>query len=90
MVGGGIAAMHYTGMAAFEVAGTIIWDTTLVVVSILLGAAIGAAALPVGLRSSGEPPQGPDRRRSASDARDLQPSLHGNGRRLDHSRPDAS
>ena len=52
MVGGGIAAMHYTGMAAFEVAGTIIWDTTLVAVSILLGAAIGAAALPVGLRSS--------------------------------------
>ena len=26
MVGGGIAAMHYTGMAAFEVAGIILWD----------------------------------------------------------------
>jgi diguanylate cyclase (GGDEF)-like protein len=49
MIGGGIATMHYTGMAAFEVAGTIIWDMTLVVVSILLGAAIGATALPVGL-----------------------------------------
>lgn len=52
MVGGGIAAMHYTGMAAFEVAGTIIWDDTLVAVSIALGAAIGALALPIGLRSS--------------------------------------
>jgi diguanylate cyclase (GGDEF)-like protein len=50
MVGGGIAAMHYTGMAAFEIAGTIVWDMTLVAISIFLGAAIGAAALPVGLR----------------------------------------
>jgi len=53
MVGGGIATMHYTGMAAFEVAGTILWDATLVAVSIWLGAVIGAASLPVGLRSSG-------------------------------------
>jgi diguanylate cyclase (GGDEF)-like protein/PAS domain S-box-containing protein len=53
MVGGGIATMHYTGMAAFEVAGTIMWDATLVAVSIWLGAVIGAASLPVGLRSSG-------------------------------------
>lgn len=49
IVGGGIAAMHYTGMAAFEIAGTIIWDLTLVAISIYLGAVIGAAALPVGL-----------------------------------------
>ena len=34
MVGGGIAAMHYTGMAAFEIQGRIIWDPVLVVVSI--------------------------------------------------------
>src|SRR3977135_2825871 len=54
IVAGGIAAMHYTGMAAFEVAGTILWDPVLVVTSILLGAAIGAVALPVGLRGSGE------------------------------------
>src|SRR3979409_566654 len=45
IVAGGIAAMHYTGMAAFEIAGVILWDSTLVVASILLGAAIGAAAL---------------------------------------------
>ena len=50
MVGGGIAAMHYTGMAAFEIQGRIAWDPTLVVASIALGGTIGAAALHVGLR----------------------------------------
>ncbi len=50
MVGGGIAAMHYTGMAAFEIPGRIVWDPILVAASIVLGALIGAAALPVGLR----------------------------------------
>jgi diguanylate cyclase len=49
-VGGGIAAMHYTGMAAFEIAGRIQWDPVLVAASIVLGAAIGATALPAGLR----------------------------------------
>src|SRR5581483_8980709 len=51
LVGGGIAAMHYTGMAAFEVQGRIVWDPVLVVVSIVLCGAIGAFALPVGLRA---------------------------------------
>ena len=41
IVGGGIAAMHYTGMAAFEVAGRVVWDPMLVAVSIALGALIG-------------------------------------------------
>jgi diguanylate cyclase (GGDEF)-like protein len=50
IVGGGIAAMHYTGMAAFEIAGRIVWDPALVAASITLGALIGAVALPVGLR----------------------------------------
>jgi diguanylate cyclase len=50
IVGGGIAAMHYTGMAAFEIAGRIDWDPTLVAASIALGAVIGAIALDVGLR----------------------------------------
>ncbi len=50
MVGGGIAAMHYTGMAAFEIQGQINWDPTLVGSSIALGALIGAFALPTGLR----------------------------------------
>jgi diguanylate cyclase (GGDEF)-like protein/PAS domain S-box-containing protein len=51
MVGGGIAAMHYTGMAAFEIQGRIDWDPALVAASIVLGGLIGAIALPVGLRS---------------------------------------
>jgi diguanylate cyclase (GGDEF)-like protein/PAS domain S-box-containing protein len=50
MVGGGIAAMHYTGMAAFEIQGRIVWDPVLVAASIALGGLIGAIALPVGLR----------------------------------------
>jgi diguanylate cyclase (GGDEF)-like protein/PAS domain S-box-containing protein len=54
IVGGGIAAMHYIGMAAFEIPGVILWDPVLVVVSIALGAAIGAVALPVGLRGTEE------------------------------------
>ena len=54
IVAGGIAAMHYTGMAAFEIAGVILWDPVLVVASIVAGAAIGAIALPVGLHSSQE------------------------------------
>jgi diguanylate cyclase (GGDEF)-like protein/PAS domain S-box-containing protein len=49
IIAGGIAAMHYIGMAAFEIAGVILWDPVLVVASIVLGAVIGAAALPVGL-----------------------------------------
>src|SRR3982075_2246485 len=54
IVGGGIAAMHYTGMAAFEIAGIILWDPVLVAASIVLGAAIGAVALPVGLHGAQE------------------------------------
>src|SRR5215813_10132516 len=50
MVGGGIAAMHYTGMAAFEIQGRIVWDPVLVTASIALGALVGAVSLPVGLR----------------------------------------
>jgi diguanylate cyclase (GGDEF)-like protein/PAS domain S-box-containing protein len=52
IVGGGIAAMHYTGMAAFEIQGHIIWNPVLVAVSIALGGLLAAAALPVGLRSA--------------------------------------
>ncbi|MBI1868672.1 MAG: EAL domain-containing protein [Methylocystis sp.] len=52
IVGGGIAVMHYTGMAAFEIAGRIVWDPALVAASIALGGALGAVALPTGLRSN--------------------------------------
>src|SRR6201995_2460703 len=40
IVAGGIAAMHYTGMAAFEVAGIVLWDPVLVTASIFLGAVL--------------------------------------------------
>ncbi|RRH82768.1 bifunctional diguanylate cyclase/phosphodiesterase, partial [Mesorhizobium tamadayense] len=49
IVGGGIAVMHYTGMAAFEIAGRVVWDVPLVAASIILGALFGTAALPVAL-----------------------------------------
>jgi diguanylate cyclase (GGDEF)-like protein len=49
IVGGGIAVMHYTGMAAFEVAGWLIWNPELVAVSVVLGVILGAFALRVGL-----------------------------------------
>ena len=52
IVGGGIAAMHYTGMAALEVEGRIIWDPLLVTASIVLGGLIAAMALPAGLRNA--------------------------------------
>ncbi|MBO0733095.1 MAG: EAL domain-containing protein [Methylocapsa sp.] len=51
MAGGGIATMHYIGMAAFEIQGRIAWDPVLVAASILLGASLGAAALAAGLRA---------------------------------------
>ena len=54
IVGGGIAAMHYTGMAAFEIAGIIVWDPVLVAASIILGGVLGAIALPVGLHGEEE------------------------------------
>ncbi|ACL58409.1 sensor domain-containing diguanylate cyclase [Methylobacterium nodulans] len=53
ILGSGIAAMHYTGMAAFEIAGRIIWDPTLVAASLVLGALLGGAALPVALGPHG-------------------------------------
>jgi NO-binding membrane sensor protein with MHYT domain len=52
VVGGGIATMHYTGMAAYEVAGRVAWDPALVATSIVLGAAIGGVGLHAGLRDS--------------------------------------
>ena len=53
LVGGGVATMHYTGMAAFEVNGRIVWDPVLVVVSIGIGAALGGCSLSVALGGRG-------------------------------------
>ncbi|CAN7742645.1 bifunctional diguanylate cyclase/phosphodiesterase [Mesorhizobium sp. LjNodule214] len=52
IVGGGIAVMHYTGMAAFEIAGRVVWDVPLVAASIILGGLFGAASLPVALHAN--------------------------------------
>ena len=83
VVGAGIAAMHYTGMAAFEVPGRIAWDASLVGASIAIGAVIGAAALFVGLR--GEARKMDAARRTFAHRGDLRPSLHRDGRGLGHS-----
>ena len=45
VLGGGIAAMHYTGMMALDLPGRITWAPNLVVTSIALGVTFGAAAL---------------------------------------------
>jgi diguanylate cyclase (GGDEF)-like protein len=50
LVGLGIAAMHYTGMAAYRVAGVIEWDSHLVVASIVLGTLLGAVAFNLAVR----------------------------------------
>jgi len=51
IVGGGIAVMHYTGMAALEIGGRVAWSPGLVVLSICVGVFLGAISLLVGLRS---------------------------------------
>jgi diguanylate cyclase (GGDEF)-like protein/PAS domain S-box-containing protein len=47
VVGFGIACMHYIGIAALRMSGEIVWATDLVVVSILIGMALAAAALEI-------------------------------------------
>ncbi|WP_314962085.1 EAL domain-containing protein [Bradyrhizobium cosmicum] len=47
VVGGGVAAMHYTGMMALEVPAHIGWATGTVTVSIILGIVFGSLALAV-------------------------------------------
>ncbi|MGI2031593.1 putative bifunctional diguanylate cyclase/phosphodiesterase [Rhizobium panacihumi] len=45
ILGIGIAAMHYTGMAAYQIRGTIVWDQAYIVVSLVLAAFFGAVAM---------------------------------------------
>jgi diguanylate cyclase (GGDEF)-like protein len=45
IVGGGVAAMHYTGMMALELPARIVWSPAIVVASILLGGIFGALVL---------------------------------------------
>ncbi|MEK9283950.1 EAL domain-containing protein [Bradyrhizobium sp. ISRA442] len=51
VVGGGVAAMHYTGMMALDIPADISWATGTVTVSILLGIIFGSLALFVAGRS---------------------------------------
>ena len=50
IVGGGVASMHYLGMAALDLPGRVTWAPDLVVASIALGVAFGVAALAVAVR----------------------------------------
>ncbi len=45
VVGAGIAAMHFTGMAAFELPGRLKWSSDLVTLSIVFGVTLTAGAL---------------------------------------------
>ncbi|MGZ8353259.1 MAG: EAL domain-containing protein [Allosphingosinicella sp.] len=45
LIGVGIGTMHYAGMAAVKLPGRFAWDGTLVLVSVILGIALSAAAL---------------------------------------------
>lgn len=51
IVGLGIAAMHYTGMAAYQFPGHRSWDLGLVTLSIGVGAVLAGTALGIGLAS---------------------------------------
>jgi diguanylate cyclase (GGDEF)-like protein len=52
MFGAGIAAMHYTGMAAFAAQGIVSWDSAYMVASVLLSIAISASAFTCATRAS--------------------------------------
>ena len=87
IVGGGIAAMHYTGMMALELPGYITWAPNLVVASVALGIAFGGLALNFAARR--------DDWANTLIAIVLLTlaitchALHWNGRRIGHARSDA-
>jgi diguanylate cyclase (GGDEF)-like protein/PAS domain S-box-containing protein len=53
VIGGGIAAMHFTGMMALEVPGHISWSIELVVASVFLGVLFGGLAFLVATKRDG-------------------------------------
>src|SRR5262245_54891222 len=53
IIGVGVAAMHYTGMAALEVQGHVAWSAPYVVASILLGVALAGAAMHLAVQAPG-------------------------------------
>jgi diguanylate cyclase (GGDEF)-like protein/PAS domain S-box-containing protein len=50
VIGGGVAAMHYTGMAALELPAFIVWSPGIVVASVVFGSLFAAIALLVAVR----------------------------------------
>ncbi len=45
LVGAGIGAMHYNGMAALRTTGVVVWDFQLVAASVVIGASVAGVAL---------------------------------------------
>ena len=48
VIGAGIGAMHYTGMSALRLPGTVIYDPILAAASLIIGMGLGAAATVIG------------------------------------------
>ena len=59
VIGAGIGTMHYIGMAAVKLSGHMVWDERFVVVSVLIGMALSAAALAEHRRRPGSLPWRP-------------------------------
>ena len=55
ILGLGISAMHYTGMAGFRTAGEITWDPVLVTASVVMSVLFGALALHLAVRPATSP-----------------------------------
>jgi diguanylate cyclase (GGDEF)-like protein len=53
VIGGGIAAMHFIGMAAFQVEGVLVWDQRYVAVSLVAAVIFGACAIRAALALTG-------------------------------------
>ena len=49
VIGGGIAAMHFVGMAAFEVEGVLVWNQLYVAAALVAGVGLGALAIRLAL-----------------------------------------
>jgi diguanylate cyclase (GGDEF)-like protein len=53
IIGAGIAAMHFTGMAALEVPGTFVWDQRFVAAALVVAVLMGALAIQTALTKGG-------------------------------------
>ena len=54
VMGGGIASMHYIGMAAMRLPATILWNNTIVALSVLIAVIVSLAAMWLAFRFRGE------------------------------------